>query len=69
MVNVGADTSGLEDGMSQIKQNLAMVSDTLMEFGSQMADVFSGIMLAELTWQLSLHLQLYKAIKLFNQEA
>jgi membrane-associated phospholipid phosphatase len=32
-------------------------------------DVFGGVMLAELTWQLSLRLQLYKTIKFINQEA
>ncbi|WP_297430201.1 phosphatase PAP2 family protein [Clostridium sp.] len=31
-------------------------------------DVFGGIMLAELTWQLSLHMQLYKTFKFINQE-
>lgn len=32
-------------------------------------DVFGGVMLAELTWQLSLRLKLYKTIKFINQEA
>lgn len=32
-------------------------------------DVLGGVALAELTWQLSLHLQLYKAFKFINQEA
>lgn len=31
-------------------------------------DVFAGVMLAELTWQLSLRLQLYKTYKYINQE-
>lgn len=31
-------------------------------------DVFGGIMLAELTWQLSLRLQLYKTYEYVNQE-
>ncbi|WP_242950772.1 phosphatase PAP2 family protein [Clostridium felsineum] len=31
-------------------------------------DVFGGIILAELTWQLSYYLQLYKAFKFINQE-
>lgn len=31
-------------------------------------DVLGGVMLAELTWKLSLHLQLYKTFKLINQE-
>lgn len=31
-------------------------------------DVLGGIMLAELTWQLSSHLQLYKTLKFINQE-
>lgn len=31
-------------------------------------DVLGGIMLAELTWKLSLRLQLYKTFKLINQE-
>lgn len=31
-------------------------------------DVLGGVMLAELTWQLSLHLQLYKSRKFINQE-
>ncbi|MDF2881430.1 MAG: hypothetical protein K0R54_1987 [Clostridiaceae bacterium] len=32
-------------------------------------DVLGGVILAEITWQLSLHLQLYKTIKFINQEA
>lgn len=32
-------------------------------------DVLGGIMLAELTWQLSLHLELHKTLKFINQEA
>lgn len=32
-------------------------------------DVLGGVALAELTWQLSLYLQPYKLMKLFNQEA
>lgn len=32
-------------------------------------DVLGGIMLAELAWRLSLHLQLYKTLKFINQEA
>ncbi|MDP4087874.1 MAG: phosphatase PAP2 family protein [Bacillota bacterium] len=32
-------------------------------------DVFGGVILAELTWQLSLRLRLYKTIKFINQEA
>lgn len=32
-------------------------------------DVLGGVMLAELTWQLSLHIQPYKTIKLNNMEA
>ncbi|AAK79457.1 membrane-associated phospholipid phosphatase [Clostridium acetobutylicum] len=31
-------------------------------------DVFGGVILAELTWQLSYYLQLYKAFKFINQE-
>lgn len=31
-------------------------------------DVLGGVLLAELTWQLSLHLQLYKKLKFINQE-
>lgn len=31
-------------------------------------DVLGGVMLAELTWQLSLHAQLYKTYKYINQE-
>ncbi|MBP2033582.1 membrane-associated phospholipid phosphatase [Clostridium algifaecis] len=31
-------------------------------------DVLGGVMLAELTWQLSSRLQLYKTFKLINQE-
>lgn len=33
------------------------------------ADVFAGVMLAEMTWQISLQLQQYRAKKLVNQEA
>lgn len=32
-------------------------------------DVIGGVLLAEITWQLSLHLQLYKAFNFINQEA
>ncbi|WP_243103906.1 phosphatase PAP2 family protein [Clostridium sp. JN-1] len=32
------------------------------------ADVLGGVMLAELTWQLSLHFQLYKTLNFINQE-
>lgn len=32
-------------------------------------DVFGGVMLAEITWQLSLYLQVHRAKKLINQEA
>jgi membrane-associated phospholipid phosphatase len=31
-------------------------------------DVIGGVTLAELTWQLSLHLKLYKMLKFINQE-
>lgn len=34
-----------------------------------MIDVLGGVMLAELTWQLSLRLQLYKTFNFINQEA
>ena len=33
------------------------------------ADVIGGVLLAEITWQVSLHAQLYKTIKSINQEA
>ncbi|WP_368489591.1 phosphatase PAP2 family protein [Clostridium sp. BJN0013] len=41
---------------------------TLMTKQHVIIDVLGGVMLAELTWQLSLHLQLYKTFKLINQE-
>lgn len=42
---------------------------TLVTKQHVIVDVFGGIMLAEITWQLSLHAQLYKTIKSINQEA
>lgn len=44
IVNIGADTSDLEDGISSVKQNLAIVSGTLIEFGGKIADAFKGVM-------------------------
>ncbi|AYD40905.1 phosphatase PAP2 family protein [Clostridium fermenticellae] len=41
---------------------------TLVTKQHVLIDVLGGVMLAELTWQLSLHLQLYKTLKFINQE-
>lgn len=47
---------------------VAICISTLTTKQHVLVDVFGGIMLAELTWQLSLLLQLYKKLKLVNQE-
>lgn len=47
---------------------VAICISTLTTKQHVLVDVFGGIFLAELTWQLSLHLKLYKTFKLINQE-
>jgi TP901 family phage tail tape measure protein len=43
IVNINADTEDMDKGLADIKQNLAIVSGTLMEFGGKIADAFAGI--------------------------
>lgn len=54
IVNIDADSSGVDEGIAGIKQNLAIVSQSLMEFGSKIADAFSGIMSSTLDAQKTL---------------
>jgi phage-related minor tail protein len=44
VVNIAADTEELESGLDSIKQNLAIVSASLIDFGGKIADAFSGVM-------------------------
>jgi TP901 family phage tail tape measure protein len=44
VVNIAADTQDLESGLADIKQNLAIVSQSLIDFGGKISEAFTGIM-------------------------
>jgi TP901 family phage tail tape measure protein len=54
VVNIAAETQDLEKGLADIKQNLAIVSQGLIDFGGKIADAFSGVMTNVLDAQQSL---------------
>jgi phage-related minor tail protein len=41
-IEINADDSGLQEGLSDLKQNLAIVSESLMELGTSIQEAFKG---------------------------